>query len=89
MVVYICLLNRKYSFVYRCAEAYAVLQRKLDDTTRWFWPQVSDGDGDSNRRAAFGHLIEGLLQREQPEVYNAFKVSVFFNFKNTNNIYKR
>ncbi|XP_026818694.1 uncharacterized protein LOC113557398 [Rhopalosiphum maidis] len=55
-----------------CIEACAVLLR-LYETTRYVWPPAFDEDAD--RRAAFGHLVEGLLQQEQPEVYNAFKMS--------------
>ncbi|XP_022179280.1 uncharacterized protein LOC111039925 [Myzus persicae] len=55
-----------------CIEACAVLLR-LYETTRYVWPPAFDEDDD--RRAAFGHLVEGLLQQEQPEVYNAFKMS--------------
>jgi len=43
---------------------------------RYVWPPTFDEHAD--RRAAFGHLVEGLLQQEQPEVYNAFKVSKRF-----------
>ncbi|KAE9537938.1 hypothetical protein AGLY_005910 [Aphis glycines] len=55
-----------------CIEACAVLLR-LYETTRYVWPPAFDEDAD--RRAAFGHLVEGLLQQEQHEVYNAFKMS--------------
>jgi len=55
----------------RCDKALVVLL-KLGETTQFIWPQFYDGD--FNRRAAFGHLVEGLLQQELPEVYNAFKV---------------
>lgn len=60
-----------YFFRGRCDEALVVLL-KLGETTQFIWPQFYDGD--FNRRAAFGHLVEGLLQQELPEVYNAFKV---------------
>ncbi|KAL4098666.1 hypothetical protein QTP88_023218 [Uroleucon formosanum] len=55
-----------------CIEACAVLL-KLYETTRYVWQPAFDEDDD--RRIAFGHLIEWLLQKEQPEVYNAFKMS--------------
>jgi len=49
---------------------------RLYETTRYVWPPAFDEDAD--RRAAFGHLVEGLLQQEQPEVYNAFKVRKYW-----------
>lgn len=58
--------------VFRCIEACAVFL-KLGETTRFVWPPDFDGR-DADRTAAFGHLVEGLLQQEQPEVHNAFKV---------------
>lgn len=60
----------------RCAEACAVL-RKHGDATRLFWSPTFDGEhaDAADRTAAFGHLVEGLLQQELPEVHNAFKVS--------------
>uniref|UniRef100_A0A2S2QY77 Protein broad-minded n=1 Tax=Sipha flava TaxID=143950 RepID=A0A2S2QY77_9HEMI len=57
----------------KCIEACAVLL-KLGETTRFVWPPAFDGH-DADRTAAFGHLVEGLLQQEQPEVHNAFKMS--------------
>jgi len=60
--------------MFRCVEAYAVL-RKLDEKTRFVWPPSPQAEDAEDRRAAFGHLVEGLLQRELPEVHNAFKVS--------------
>lgn len=60
--------------MFRCVEACAVL-RKLDERTRFVWPRSPQSADAEDRRAAFGHLVEGLLQRELPEVHNAFKVS--------------
>jgi len=69
-------LTRTFVYRFRSVEAYAVLL-KLDETTRFVWPPApSAADEDAaDRRAAFGHLVEGLLRRELPEVYNAFTVS--------------
>lgn len=60
---------------YRCIEACTVLL-KLEGTTRFFWPPAFDRAGEMamDERAAFGHLVEGMLQQELPEVHNAFKV---------------
>lgn len=55
----------------RCAEARAVLLGR-EETSRFFWPPAYDAD--AHRKAAFGHLAEGLLRQELPEVYNAFQV---------------
>lgn len=57
--------------MYRCAEARAVLLG-LEEASQFYWPPAYDVDAD--RKAAFGHLVEGMLQQEFPEVYNAFKV---------------
>lgn len=57
--------------MYRCNEACDILL-KLEETMQFIWPQVVDNDFE--RRAAFGHLAEGLLRKELPEVYNIFKV---------------
>lgn len=60
---------------FRCIEACSVLS-KLKETTRFVWSEAFDGNTES--RAAFGHLVEELLQRELPEVHNAFKVRGHF-----------
>jgi len=59
--------------MYRCEEAYNVLL-KLEETTQFFW--LREYEEDADRRAAFGHLVEELLQQELPEVFNVFKVRV-------------
>ncbi|VVC26296.1 Protein broad-minded [Cinara cedri] len=56
----------------KCAKARAVLFG-LEETSQFYWPPTYDVDAD--RKAAFGHLVEGVLQQELPEVYNAFKMA--------------
>ncbi|XP_050421307.1 uncharacterized protein LOC126833806 [Adelges cooleyi] len=53
-----------------CLEACAVLAKTVE-SSKGFWPPAEDED----EKSISGHLLEGLLQKEQPEVYNAFKMS--------------